>query len=223
MPEADKPVRTTRKDITEAIKAGCQVAIGRDVYRKGLGGKVTPPLPAPPPGADPDQPDEFEAVIVRDEFGRLTQAGAEHAIQHGGAVLLGDEAHTTVETLPDLEAFHDQVARNAAEALDQRIAEMHAMKTNAQKPAFARQEGKARVRLGGKPVEESETSPRGQAGEQPRAAAGEGGASEGASPEPASSSAPEQATPAEPAQPAAEEESTRSWRRRRTAQGEPPA
>jgi hypothetical protein len=211
MPEAEKPVRTTRKDITEAIKAGCQVAIGRDVYRKGLGGKVTPPLPAPPPGADPDQPGELEAVIVRDEFGRLTQAGAEHAIQHGGAVLLGDEAHTTVETLPDLEAYHDQVARNAAEALDQRIAEMHAMKTNAQKPAFARQEGKARVRLGGKPVEERETTPQG---------AGEGAASEGAAPEPASSPPPEQATPAEPAQPASEEESTRSWRRRRTAQGE---
>jgi hypothetical protein len=128
MPEQrqEKPQKVSRQDLEAAIKAGCQVAVGADVYRKGPGGRPTPALPRPP--SDPGLPDEFEAVIVRDKEGRLTQAGAEHAIRHGGGVLLGDEVHTDPGSLPDLEEYHARTRTGAVESMDRQIANLNAQR-----------------------------------------------------------------------------------------------
>jgi hypothetical protein len=124
--QQEKPRKVSRQEIEAAVKAGAHVAVGADVHRRGPGGRPTPPLPPPP--ADPGLPDEFEAVVVKDPEGRLTRAGALHAIRHGGSVMVEGEVYTDPEALPDLEEVHARAAKGAVEAMDRQIATMHAQR-----------------------------------------------------------------------------------------------
>jgi hypothetical protein len=198
--EEDKPRKVSRQEIEAAVKAGAHVAVGPDVYRRGPGGRPTPPLPPPP--ADPGLPDEFEAVQVRDPEGRLTRAGALHAIRHGGSVLVEGEVYTDPDALPDLEEVHARAAKGAVEAMDRQIATMHA-----QRQQLA---GDERAARGREPYRADPGWP--QARQQPQPQAPEG---QQPPPQQGEPQQPQQGEGSPEAQPAeSEEETTRRGRRR---------
>jgi hypothetical protein len=202
--QQEKPRKVSRQEIEAAVKAGAHVAVGADVHRRGPGGRPTPPLPPPP--ADPGLPDEFEAVLVKDPEGRLTRAGALHAIRHGGSVMVEGEVYTDPDALPDLEEVHARAAKGAVEAMDRQIATMHA-----QRQQLA---GDERAARGREPYRADPGWP--QARQHPP---GEGRAPEGQGQQPPQPQGePQQPQPGEgipEAQPAeSEEETTRRGRRR---------
>lgn len=153
-----KENRMSRDDFTAALRRGEQVAVGSTVYRKG------DRLPAPPtPPEDASEPDtSLEAVVVRDAQGHLTRAGMEHALRHGGAVMIGGEVISDPERLPSEEewAAHQEAQAQAAnDALDTQIANLQAQKKAKGDRSAAPGWSPAAAPVGGKGTDESASRP----------------------------------------------------------------
>jgi hypothetical protein len=130
-----------RKQIEDAVKRGEHVAVGPIVLRRdpvSLRPDAATTQAAFATPADPEKPDEFEAVIVRGADGKLTRAGMEHAIRHGGSVMIEGTSITSLDGLPDeVELARGDEERLAAftAALDAQIAAIAVQRQQAQTAA----------------------------------------------------------------------------------------
>jgi hypothetical protein len=112
-----------RKGLTEALERGEHVGVGPNVHRRA---RELPPVPA-------EGDDNLEGVVIRDAAGKLTHAGMEWTIQHGGGVMIGGQVITRLDDLPseaELARGNEAAEAALAASLDAQIAALSAQRAS---------------------------------------------------------------------------------------------